>query len=118
MHVVWLLLMFRYADQQRIRPGSCRITSGSQASPACRKYPGTTIVTDSVTSNGLHSYIQERGGKHLRYRRGYKNIISKGVELNQQGTSCELMMETRHAHFSLVHAADDAADAHSKGVNI
>ena len=54
-------------------------------------------MTDSVTSNGLHAYIQERGGKHLRYRRGYKNVISKGVELNRQGTSCELMMETRHA---------------------
>ena len=47
--------------------------------PACRKYPGTTIVTDSVTSNGLAAYIKERGGKHLRYRRGYKNVISKGA---------------------------------------
>ena len=69
----------------------------SEQAPGHRKYPGTTIVTDSVTSNGLHGYIQERGGKHLRYRRGYKNVISKGVDLNKQGTSCELMMETRHA---------------------
>ena len=45
----------------------------------CRKYPGATIVTDSVTSNGLAAYIKERGGKHLRYRRGYKNVISKGA---------------------------------------
>ena len=30
-----------------------------------------------------------------RYRRGYKNVISKGVELNKQGTRVELMMETR-----------------------
>ena len=30
-----------------------------------------------------------------RYRRGYKNVIAKGVELNKQGTRVELMMETR-----------------------
>ena len=51
----------------------------------CRKYPGSTIVTDSVTSNGLTSFIKELGGKHYRYRRGYKNVIGKGVELNEAG---------------------------------
>ena len=50
----------------------------------CRKYPGTTIVTDSVTSNGLTEFIEGLGGKHFRYRRGYKNVIGKGVELNEQ----------------------------------
>ena len=49
------------------------------SAPPGRKYPGATIVTDSVTSNGLAAYIRERGGKHLRYRRGYKNVISKGA---------------------------------------
>ena len=63
----------------------------------CRKYPGTTIVTDSVTSNGLTEFIEGLGGKHFRYRRGYKNVIGKGVELNEQGVPTELMMETRHA---------------------
>ena len=63
----------------------------------CRKYPGTTIVTDSVTSNGLTEFIEGLGGKHFRYRRGYKNVIGKGVELNGQGVPTELMMETRHA---------------------
>ena len=64
---------------------------------SCRKYPGTTIVTDSVTSNGLTDFIEGLGGKHFRYRRGYKNVIGKGVELNGQGVPTELMMETRHA---------------------
>ena len=61
----------------------------------CRKYPGTTIVTDSVTSNGLTEFIDSLGGKHFRYKRGYKNVIGKGVELNGQGAQTELMMETR-----------------------
>ncbi|CAK0785494.1 hypothetical protein CVIRNUC_008703 [Coccomyxa viridis] len=59
-----------------------------------RKYSGTTIVTDSVTSNGLTEFIEGLGGKHFRYRRGYKNVIGKGVELNGQGVPTELMMET------------------------
>ena len=62
---------------------------------ACRKYPGTTIVTDSVTSDGLSQYIGGLGGRHFRYRRGYKNVINKGIELNKDGTDCQLMMETR-----------------------
>lgn len=63
--------------------------------PICRKYPGSTIVTDSVTSNGLSAFIKSLGGKHFRYRRGYKNVIGKGVELNGEGVDCQLMMETR-----------------------
>ena len=29
-----------------------------------------------------------------RYKRGYKNVINKGIELNDAGERCELMMET------------------------
>ena len=29
-----------------------------------------------------------------RFKRGYKNVISKGVELNKAGEECHLMMET------------------------
>ena len=54
-------------------------------------------MTDSVTSNGLTEFIDSLGGKHFRYKRGYKNVIGKGVELNGQGTQTELMMETRQA---------------------
>ena len=63
--------------------------------PCCRNFPGTTIVTDSVTSLGLTKFITEQGGKHFRYKRGYKNVISKGIELNEQGEETHLMMETR-----------------------
>jgi hypothetical protein len=29
-------------------------------------HPGSTVVTDSVTSDGLTKFIEARGGKHLR----------------------------------------------------
>ncbi|MCH5303492.1 MAG: phosphomannomutase/phosphoglucomutase, partial [Ruminococcus sp.] len=36
---------------------------------------GGTIVTDSITSSGLKEFIENNlGGKHYRYRRGYKNV--------------------------------------------
>jgi len=47
-----------------------------------------------VTSNGLTKFITDLGGKHLRFKRGYKNVIGKGIELNKQGVDCHLMMET------------------------
>ena len=31
-----------------------------------KDHPGTTIVTDSVTSNGLTEFIEKLGGKHCR----------------------------------------------------
>lgn len=34
-----------------------------------RETPGSTIVTDSVTSNGLKQFIEDNGGKHFRYRK-------------------------------------------------
>ncbi len=52
-------------------------------------------MTDSVTSNGLSQYISKLGGRHYRYRRGYKNVINKGIELAKEGVDCQLMMETR-----------------------
>lgn len=62
-----------------------------------QKYPGTAIVTDSVTSDGLAEFIEARGGRHVRYRRGYRNVINKCVEINndsESGLRCELAMET------------------------
>ena len=47
---------------------------------------GGMIVTDSITSSGLKQFIEnDLGGKHYRYRRGYKNVIDKALELNAQG---------------------------------
>lgn len=59
------------------------------------EYPGSTIITDSVTSDRLTAFLQnELGLKHLRYMRGYKNVINKQKELNANGTIAPLAMET------------------------
>ena len=36
------------------------------AAVVLRQHPGTTVVTDSVTSNGLTDFITALGGKHMR----------------------------------------------------
>jgi phosphomannomutase len=36
------------------------------AAVTLRDAPGTTVVTDSVTSSGLTKFIEAHGGKHLR----------------------------------------------------
>ena len=48
--------------------------------------PGT-IVTDSVTSDGLAAFIRSKGGRHCRYKRGYRNVIDKAKELNAAGST-------------------------------
>ena len=58
------------------------------------KQPGSTIVTDSVTSSGLSAFIQEWGGRHYRYKRGYRNVIDEAIRLNDEGIDCPLAMET------------------------
>ncbi|HAH62035.1 MAG TPA: phosphomannomutase/phosphoglucomutase [Treponema sp.] len=58
-------------------------------------YPGGTIVTDSVTSDRLTVFLQNvLRMKHLRYMRGYKNVIDKCKELNAEGIVSPLAMET------------------------
>ena len=58
-------------------------------------YPGSTIITDSVTSDRLTDFLeQELGLTHLCYKRGYKNVINKCKELNAAGTVSPLAMET------------------------
>ena len=57
--------------------------------------PGSTIVTDSVTSDRLTKFLEEELKlKHFRYMRGYKNVINKQKELNENGINCPLAMET------------------------
>ena len=59
------------------------------------EFPGSTIITDSVTSDRLTWFLQEvLGLKHLCYMRGYKNVINKQKELNAAGTVAPLAMET------------------------
>ena len=72
---------------------------------------GGTIVTDSITSSGLKTFIEENlKGSHYRYRRGYKNVINKALELNAQGINCPLAIETSgHAAMRENYFLDDGA---------
>ncbi len=72
---------------------------------------GATIVTDSVTSDGLREFIEnDLNCKHYRYRRGYKNVIDKAVELCNMGIDCPLAIETSgHAALKENYFLDDGA---------
>lgn len=72
---------------------------------------GGTIVTDSITSSGLKTFIEnDLGGKHYRYCRGYKNVIDKALELNSNGVNCPLAIETSgHAAMRENYFLDDGA---------
>ena len=72
---------------------------------------GGTVVTDSVTSSGLREFINGHlGGVHYRYKRGYKNVINKALELNAQGIDCPLAIETSgHAALRENYFLDDGA---------
>lgn len=81
------------------------------ASLVCEEHPGTTIVTDSITSDQLTEYLEETlGMKHLRFKRGYKNVINKAIELNENGEECWLAIETSgHAALKENYFLDDGA---------
>ena len=81
------------------------------AAIALENCKGGTIVTDSITSSGLKEFIEKNlGGKHYRYRRGYKNVIDKALELNSQGIDCPLAIETSgHAAMRENYFLDDGA---------
>ena len=74
-------------------------------------HPGTTVVTDSVTSDELTRYLEGvLGLHHLRFKRGYRNVINKMVELNQEGVDCHLAIETSgHAAYLDNYSLDDGA---------
>ncbi len=74
-------------------------------------HPASTVVTDSITSRQLTEFIEkELGLKHLRYRRGYKNVINKAKELNENGIDCHLAIETSgHAALKENYFLDDGA---------
>lgn len=80
-----------------------------------RENPGSTIVTDSVTSIGLNEYISEHGGVHHRFKRGYKNVINEAIRLNNEGISAPLAIETSgHAALKENYFLDDGAYLVSK----
>lgn len=58
-------------------------------------YPNSTIVTDSVTSDELTDFLEKKLNlNHLRYMRGYRNVINKCIELNAAGIKSPLAIET------------------------
>lgn len=75
------------------------------------EHPGTTIVTDSVTSDGLTTFIEKKlGGKHHRFKRGYKNVIDEAIRLNSIGEQSHLAIETSgHGALKENHWLDDGA---------
>ena len=72
---------------------------------------GGTIVTDSITSDGLKEFIEQTlGGKHHRFKRGYKNAINEAIRLNNEGINCPLAIETSgHAAMRENYFLDDGA---------
>ncbi|MDO4545968.1 MAG: phosphomannomutase/phosphoglucomutase [Bacillota bacterium] len=74
-------------------------------------HPGTTVVTDSITSRQLTEFLEgDLKLKHLRFKRGYKNVINKAKELNEQGIDCQLAIETSgHAALKENFFLDDGA---------
>lgn len=78
---------------------------------ALEKSPGGTIVTDSITSDGLKEFIETTlGGKHHRFQRGYKNVINEAQRLNAEGIDCPLAIETSgHAAMRENYFLDDGA---------
>lgn len=72
---------------------------------------GGTVVTDSITSDGLKRYIETTlGGVHHRFKRGYKNVINEAVRLNDMGINCPLAIETSgHAAMRENYFLDDGA---------
>ena len=75
------------------------------------EHPGTTVVTDSITSDQLTVYLEKcLGLKHLRFKRGYRNVINKSIELNEEGIDSQLAIETSgHAAYKENFFLDDGA---------
>lgn len=61
-----------------------------------RERPGCAVVTDSVTSEGLSEFLAKHLGlTHVRYVKGYANVIQKARELTESGAlEAELAIET------------------------
>ncbi len=75
------------------------------------EHPGSTVVTDSITSVGLTTFIEEKlNGKHHRFKRGYKNVIDESIRLNKAGFASWIAIETSgHAALKENYFLDDGA---------
>jgi phosphomannomutase len=84
---------------------------GLLASVVLEEHPKTTIVTDSITSDGLMTFIEGNlSGKQHRFKRGYRNVIDEAIRLNEAGQETHLAIETSgHAAFKENYFLDDGA---------
>lgn len=73
--------------------------------------PGSTVVTDSVTSDQLQDFLENRLGlQHHRFKRGYRNVINESVRLNKEGIESCLAIETSgHGALKENYFLDDGA---------
>ena len=68
------------------------------------------IVTDSTTSEGLRQFISNLGGRHIRYKRGYQNVIGYAKQLCAEGQNAPLAIENSgHAALRENYFLDDGA---------
>lgn len=76
-----------------------------------QQHPGSTIVTDSITSDGLTQFIEgDLGGVHHRFQRGYKNVINEAMRLSEAGQPAWLAIETSgHGAMKENYFLDDGA---------
>ncbi|MET3559099.1 phosphomannomutase [Streptococcus rupicaprae] len=82
---------------------------------ALSEHPGTSIVTNSPTSDHLKDFIESLGGKQIRYISGYRNVINRAIEANEAGVDCQLAIETSgHAAFKENYFLDDGTYAAAK----
>lgn len=81
------------------------------AAIALEENAGASVVTDSVTSAGLTKFINNTlGGKHIRFKRGYKNVIDEAARRCADGENAPLAIETSgHAAFRENYFLDDGA---------
>lgn len=81
------------------------------AALVAEEHPGTTIVTDSITSDQLTVFLEEKLElKHKRFKRGYKNVINEAIKLNADGIDSQLAIETSgHAALKENYFLDDGA---------
>lgn len=99
------------AVDHRGRPISRNGIVALAAALIAEEHPNSTVVTDSITSTQLTDFLEnELNLKHFRYKRGYKNVINKALELNASGTDCQLAIETSgHAALKENYFLDDGA---------
>lgn len=72
--------------------------------------PNAMIVTNSATSYHLERFILDKNGQLDRYLTGYRNVINRAIELDEQGENAVLAIETSgHAALKENYFLDDGA---------